>query len=244
VTHDHDRYTEDLAPYVLGALPPVEAKSLEEHLRSCDECEQEIEHLRMGVAVLGRSVETVEPPPSLREKLMRKVEEDSGREGARTAVSSTRTRHWTKLWTGWKTTSRAFGPATAAAASVFLVLGGLAGWLLHDAQRPAPRTVAAVVDRERLPEARGRLAVSEDGEVVLRLAGLPDLGARRNYEVFIRRDGEVTRGPVFGPSESGACVIGVPGRLEGVEAVLVTRERAGGTRSPTEKPVVEIPISS
>jgi anti-sigma-K factor RskA len=239
VTRDHDRFTEDLAPYVLGALPPVEANSLEEHLRSCWECEQEIEQLRMGVAVLARSVEPVEPPPSLRQKLMREVEE----EGARTGVSPARTKRWTRVWKGWKTTSLGFRPA-AAAASMLLVLGGLAGWLLNGAQRPDPRIVAAVVDRARLPEARGRLAVNEDDEIVLRLAGLPDLGARKTYEVFIKRHGEVTPGPVFGPSANGTCVIGVPGRLEGVEAVLVTREPAGGTRSPTEKPVVEVPISS
>jgi len=127
---------------------------------------------------------------------------------------------------------------------MLFVLGGLAGWLLNGAQRPDLRTEPAVVDRERLPQARGRLAVNEDEEVVLRLAGLPVLGARKTYEVFIKRHGEVTPGPVFGPSANGTCVIGVPGRLEGVEAVLVTREQAGGTRSPTEKPVVEIPISS
>jgi hypothetical protein len=94
-----------------------------------------------------------------------------------------------------------------------------------------------VVDRARLPEARGRLAVNEDDEVDLRFADLPDLGARKTYEVFIKRHGEVTPGPDFGPSANGTCVIGVPGRLEGVEAVLVTRERAGGRVRRRRKPL-------
>ena len=79
---------------------------------------------------------------------------------------------------------------------------------------------------------------------MLRLTGLPDLGARRTYEVWVQRRGEVTPGPLFGPGSSGSAVIGVPGGVEDVEAVLITREAAGGTRSPTEKPVVRVAVPS
>jgi anti-sigma-K factor RskA len=242
--NEHDRYAEDLAPYVLGALSPIEENSLDEHLRTCAQCRQKVDELRAGAAVLARSVEAVEPPPSLREKLVQEVEAEHRQEPAGEASSPPRAPGRAQSRRRWGL-SLGMRPALATvAASALLLLGGLAGWLLKPEQSPGGQTVAAVVDRERLPDARGKLAVAGNKDATLRLAGLPDLGARRNYEVWVQRHGEVSPGPVFGPSPSGTAVIGVPGGLEGVEAVLVTRERAGGARSPTEKPVVQVAVSS
>lgn len=127
MARDHDRYTEDLAPYVLGALTPIEAKTLEEHLRFCGECGNEIEQLRMGLAVLARSVESVEPPPSLRDRLMREVEEEHSRGAETTPVSPPRPKRRTKIWKGWGT--HPLIERLAGAVGAVLLLAGIAGFI-------------------------------------------------------------------------------------------------------------------
>ena len=116
--------------------------------------------------------------------------------------------------------------------------------MLSREDAPRERSIAAVVDRERLPEAVGKLELAAGDQASLELAGLPDLGKRSTYEVWVQRGGEITAGPLFGPTSSGKAIVGIPGDLKGVEAVMVTREPAGGSRSPTEKPVVQVPVSS
>ncbi len=70
MARDHERYAEDVAPYVLGALAPLEAEALEKHMRGCADCQRELAELRSGVEVLSRSVEQVEPPASLRDRAL------------------------------------------------------------------------------------------------------------------------------------------------------------------------------
>jgi anti-sigma factor RsiW len=71
---DHTSYREEIGAYVLGALTALERQAFEQHLESCAECRAEIEGLRPAADVLPRSVEQVEPPPSLKASLMDVVE--------------------------------------------------------------------------------------------------------------------------------------------------------------------------
>ena len=244
MAQDHDRRRDDLAAYALGALTPIESASVEEHVRACEDCRAELERLKAGVAVLGRSVDSVEPPPSLKKKLMSEVEADLRRDTTE-APQARRRENRSRRWRDWLFPSLGLRPAgAAAAATVLLALGGLGGWILSREDAPRERSIAAVVDRERLPEAVGKLELAAGDQASLELAGLPDLGKRSTYEVWVQRGGEVTAGPLFGPTSSGKAIVGIPGELKGVEAVMVTREPAGGSRSPTEKPVVQVPVSS
>ena len=63
-----------------------------------------------------------------------------------------------RTWRGWRWRPSVPHPlAGAMAAAVLVLVGGLGGWLLKAEERPETRTVAAVVDRERLPEASAKL---------------------------------------------------------------------------------------
>ena len=120
---------------------------------------------------------------------------------------------------------------------------GLTGWALG-AEDPDRRKVVGVVDRDRLPGARAELTVAPgDEEAVLHLTGLPDLGSRRTYEMWTERDGKLVPASLFNPTPSGVATSGIAGDLQDVEAVYVTRERAGGALKPSEPPVVSVPIS-
>ena len=73
MARDHERYVEDVAPYVLGALAPLEVEAFEKHLRGCPDCQRELAELRPGAEVLSRSVEQIEPPASLRARVLEQV---------------------------------------------------------------------------------------------------------------------------------------------------------------------------
>jgi anti-sigma-K factor RskA len=257
---DHARYQGDLAPYLLRALPPIEAEELEAHLRTCAECRRELERLRLGTDALARGVEPVEPPPSLRERLVEQVRRDKGAPGAEAASPESepsiaagaeehigvsgprrperRRRQWMLAFR-----PRRLVPALARVALV-AVLAGLVGSSLAFRSIPRERTVAAVIDHGRLPGAGGRLTVMPGGRTaVLHLTGLPSLGPRETYELWVARDGDVSPGPLFNPSSGGSALTGVSGDVHSMDAVLVTRERAGGARTPTEQPVVRVPLS-
>ena len=71
---------------------------------------------------------------------------------------------------------------------------------------------------------------------------MPDAGRGRVYEVWVERDGEVAPASIFDVDASGSGAAAVPESLDDVDAVMVTRERRGGARQPTEMPVLRIDV--
>ena len=52
-TRSHDEYKENIGPYVLGALPELEAELLERHLATCESCRTEVEELQPVTAAIS-----------------------------------------------------------------------------------------------------------------------------------------------------------------------------------------------
>ena len=67
---EHDRLHESAGLYVLGALEPGERLEFERHLQSCDECTAEVRSLAGVTAALPYGVPLVDPPASLRGRVM------------------------------------------------------------------------------------------------------------------------------------------------------------------------------
>ena len=59
---DHNRWREDLAAYMLGALERDEAAEFERHLEGCERCREEMRWLEPAVQTLPEAVERQEPP--------------------------------------------------------------------------------------------------------------------------------------------------------------------------------------
>ncbi len=70
---DHRSWRADIAAYLLGGLEPDETAALETHLEGCERCREELRWLQPAVDLLPESVEQLEPPPQLRERLMAEV---------------------------------------------------------------------------------------------------------------------------------------------------------------------------
>ena len=226
---DHQRYREDVGAYLLGALPDRDGEAFERHLAGCAECREDVERLRPAADALPRSVEPLAPPASLKASLMEAIREDGeAREPARRRLGGLVRLPWRMR------------PAVAWAAAALLVAVGIVAGFGIGRSVEDTRTVVAQVDRAQVPRASGRLSLPEGGDegAILRLTGMPSPGRGRVYQAWVQRDGKVAPAPTFEVGPGGAGAVAVPGDLSDAVAVLVTRERRGGARTPSEDPVV------
>jgi hypothetical protein len=106
-------------------------------------------------------------------------------------------------------------------------------------------TVAATVDVTRMPAGKASLVVpdSKDG-AILRVEGMQQPQAGHVYEVWVQRGGKMVPSSLFTVDSDGNGTAGIPDELRDAEAVLVTREPTGGSKQPSEPPVVTVPLSS
>jgi hypothetical protein len=84
-----------------------------------------------------------------------------------------------------------------------------------------------------------RLQVRDGGSTLL-ARNMPAPPAGRVYQVWLKlpgRDPQPTD-VLWSPRRDGSAEVAVPGSLDGVEAVLVTDEPAGGSAAPTRPPVI------
>jgi anti-sigma factor RsiW len=237
-TSEHPRYRDDTGAYLLGALTELEVQAFEQHMAGCVECRDEIERLRPAVRALPRSVDQVEPPPSLRASLMDVVEREAGesRDGA-----PERPRR--SLGERLGALVPAMRPVLVGAALALGVLAGFGVAQLVD-EDEGPRTVTATVDESQVPQASGRLVIPDGGEdgAILRVQGMPSLEPNRVYQAWVQRDGTLVPQPTFEVGADGGGTVAVPEDISNAQAILVTREERGGARAPTEQPILSVPL--
>jgi anti-sigma-K factor RskA len=235
VSHDprdpngHERYRGDLAAYVLGALEEREAAELRRHLADCEACRMELRWLQPAVDLLPRSIEQLEPPARLRQRLMATVRteaHDASPAGIEAAEPKRRPT--------WGSLLRR--PATALAAGALLVAGAAGGYVLHQ-----PDESSSVITARPSPAAPANLAGTlerEGGSAILTMSRLPALPPDGVYEVWVARDGALEASSLFVPRRDGSAEAAVPGPLDNADAVLVTQEPRGGSRQPTSPPLL------
>jgi anti-sigma-K factor RskA len=238
MSRDHEQYEENLGAYLLGALTELESEVFERHVATCAVCRQEFEQLRVASEALPRAVEPVLPPASLKKSLMETVMAE-----ARERDQASRPERERR---GFHIRLPSFRPAFAAGLACVLVLGIAIGWGITRIGSNGDSTVTALVDNARVPMGSASLEVRGDRTKggVLRVDGMPQPASGQVYEVWIQRGGRmVPAGALFGVGRDGTGSAAIPDSLEGVKAVAVTREPQGGTREPTELPVLTFKLS-
>jgi anti-sigma-K factor RskA len=242
---DHERWADAAGAYVLGAMSAAERRDFEAHLAGCRRCRDEVEDLRPAAEALPMASPPMQPPPALKDRVIAEVEREAellraagpGADrvaGARAARAGARRRR--SLLGGWR---------LAPAAAALLAAGVLAGIAVSGLAGDGARTYAVSVDRRQAPEAEAQLRVVE-GEAMLVAEGLPAPPEGRVYQVWVKRPGSPAPEPtsaLFLPRRDGSAVAAVPGVLSEMEAVLVTHEPAGGSRAPTQRPLLTAPMS-
>ena len=203
----------DLAPaYVLGALEPAEEAAVREHLLSCPLSHDEFVDLGGVVSYLAESVEQVEPPPALRDRIMAAAAADlaaraasgEGRAAAPTGTPAATAPFPSAVERAERAERRGtttLGWATRIAAIIAIVV--LGGWnLLLQGQlsnaQAYDRAVAAVIDAAGKPGSQtvvltptegskgtGIAAVAPDGSVVMAMRDLPATAGTQVYEAWV-----------------------------------------------------------
>jgi predicted anti-sigma-YlaC factor YlaD len=227
---DHTTFKDEVGAYLLGALSDAERASFEGHLVDCPECRHELERLRPAADLLPRSVEQVEPPPSLKRSLMEVVEREAKERDGAPSVPRTPVGERLRGWLGGSLRPALVGAAVVLAVAIGFGVAQLGG--------DDTRTVAA---QTTLPDASGSLKVHDD-DAILEVRGMPSLERGRVYQAWVQRDGMIEPEPTFEVGADGRGVVAVPEDLSEAEAVMVTREPSGGSRAPSEKPILTVTL--
>lgn len=233
-TH-HDRWREDVAAHMLGALDPEETAALERHAEDCERCRAEMRWLTAAVDALPESVERVEPPPGLRTRLMAEVEADAPEHAPAAEKAGWRERVSAQLRGSGRLGLR---PVVGLAALVLVVAAAL-GYAIGGGSGGGggEGTIAA----GQAPGITAEMVDEGDGGT-LRLANVRQLADREVLQAWVQRDGEVESVPaLFVPDHEGRASTQLPS-MDGVEAVMVTAEPPGGSEAPTGKPLITIPV--
>jgi anti-sigma factor RsiW len=236
---EHVHWADNVGAYLLGALPPDELEAFETHLRDCPECRREVEELRVAADALPVSVPTVAPPPALKQRIMAVVESEAellAAAGRRADVPehapAPPRRRPRERWR--------LRPAFAALGAAALLALGVGGGVLLS---PGEGT-STVAGTTTLPGASVELEVSDDASTMV-AENVPEPRPGEQYQVWLKRPGVEAPEPtpvLWTPRSDGAATVAVPADGD-VEAVLVTREPRGGSDTPSENPVITIPLT-
>jgi anti-sigma-K factor RskA len=238
---DHARWSEDVAAYLLGALPDRDRESFEQHLATCPDCRREVEELAVAVEALPSAAPPVTPPPELKSRIMAVVDAEASLLAA-AGTEADRAPAARKERRGFFGRNWSLRPAFALAASVVLLAVGAVGGIL--ASGNDSRTVVAQVAGPA-SKAAARLEISDDGRSRLVMTGFPQPPPGRVYQVWTKRAGQnpVPTDVLWTPLADGSATVSVPGSLKGVENVLVSSEPRGGSAAPTSMPVLNATLS-
>jgi anti-sigma-K factor RskA len=233
----HERYEDELAAYMLGSLDPEETSAFEAHLSGCGRCQARERWLRTSLDVLPSTVEQLEPPPALRERLMETVRRESGvpdeaqaRKPARPAGRRLRGR----------LEALRLRPATALAAVAVLIAAGIAGYAIGGGESSKTKTIA-VTGTPAAPQGTGTF-VRDGDRAVLRVSNLPQRRGRV-YEVWLVKRGKPVPSGLFQVAKDGTGSAGIASGVDGATQVMVSSEPARGSEQPTTQPVLSAMIS-
>ncbi|MDX2390784.1 anti-sigma factor [Streptomyces sp. DK15] len=240
--------------YVLDALSPAERAAFEEHLATCPDCAREVREFAATAALLGAAV-SVEPPPGMRDEVLRRIREapaapgtDRGPDPDRAPGSPARhAARGGRPWARW-----ALAACLAAAAG----LGGVAVWQFQEAEgarqeaRRVEARAAALTQVLSAPDARltsGRIADGGTGTVVVSRdrdravfvpSGMTAPPPGRVYQLWFADPGKGMRpAGLMDPARPDAPAL-LAGAVGGATGIGVTVEPAGGSPAPTSDPLV------
>ena len=211
-----------LALAALGVLQATESEQVEAHLEHCAACRAQGREFRSTVAMLPEALDLLEPPPSLRRKLLAEVYAGAPRR--------TRRAWWISLWQRVPA-SRPLTVMAAAAVAAAVVLGV---WGATRTPTLSPHTFA-VVGTTSEPNAQGTLTYyPQTTESVVTVTGLPQPHSAV-YELWLIPAGGAPHAAGFltlSPT-THAWTGAIQDDLTRFTSVAATSEPAGGSAQPT-----------
>jgi anti-sigma-K factor RskA len=229
-------HRDNVASYVLGALPEDEHERFAKHLATCEDCQVSVAELQVAADALPLATTQLMPPPELKDRIMLVVRSEAQlREAAegepRPAAAPKERKPWWRL---------KLGPIPAAFAASLIVAVLVAGGILVASGGNDTTTVQGQVLIASAPKARASLKLSDDA-TKLSVSGMPAPPAGKVYQVWLKPPGQApkpTRALFRVDAHGDADVRIQDSRLKGIEQVLVTPEPDGGSQAPTSDPVI------
>lgn len=220
---------DDLVAYSLEALDPREAAAIEAHAPGCARCTRELEALAPAVAVLGESVDQLEPPPELRERVLAIVREEA--ETKQAELSGARSREEGSARRERRGLRGLLMRPAVGLAGLAIVGAGVGGYLVADeGGNGGGESTVPVVAQAGIG---GTLAVG-DVSSMLDLHGLKhQLTGRQVYQVWVDQGSNLRPSSNFVPNSSGRAMTAVDGHLDEGTKVMVTLEPRPGETAPT-----------
>ena len=224
----------DLLPaYALGCLDKEDDLLVAEHLAACKSCRLEMDSYARLVADLPFAMRESDPPPDLKEKILRRA-----RAADLPAAGPSRPSLWFRLGAT---------PAWSLLSLVLVLVLGASNLLLwgrlnsFETRGPAGLMTIHLQGTDAAPNATGLLVISLDGtHGTMVVDQLPALGEASQYQLWLIRDGNRTSGGVFSVDAKGykSVYVASPEPLVSYSAFGVTIEPAGGSPGPTGEKVL------
>jgi anti-sigma-K factor RskA len=200
------------AAYALDGLTPEEERAFEAHLAGCPRCQKDVASFSEAAAGLAYAAPAAEPPSELKERILAATRDDHAE------VITLRPR--------WAYPALAVAAVAACAA---IALGIWAASLSSGSQGGQLQTLA-------LHGATGSVIVTRGGEAALVVSGLPRAPHGKTYEVWVMHGRSARPAGLFtGANRTATVHLSRP--VRGGSVVAVTLERAGGSPTPTGKPL-------
>lgn len=256
---EHEELRDSLGLYVLGGLTAADRAEVEVHLATCEECSASVRALQMSANALALTVDAVDPPAHVRQRLMQSI--------ASPPIAP-------DIRRGAPTRSN-LPPWLAAAASIVMAigLGGYAATLRgqvraleqqlnsallqlqsNDRQMAQARLVVADAQRQlsvlaapdvahvdlkgqaTAPQASARALWSRSRGLLFAASNLPPAPPGQTYQLWVisGRLAPISAGWVFNTDAAGSVttMFSTPATMPAPTAVAVTVSPAGGVPAP------------
>jgi anti-sigma factor RsiW len=241
--------------YAADAVDPAERQRFERHLAGCPSCENEVAGLQATASRLALAV-AKEPPPGFKAAVLAAAAQTrqhppAADERPEIAGQRARYRHARGRWR-----IGLAAPLGVLAAVLIIALGITAGVQRSDLNQVTAqqRAVAAVLSA---PDARlvsgptslggtaTMVVAARLGKMVFTSQGLPALTNAKVYQLWLLTPagGAISSGLLPAASGGRTAPVITAGAPAG-DRVALTVEPAGGTKQPTTRPIVALPVPS
>jgi anti-sigma-K factor RskA len=249
---------DDVALYALGTLPAADAQRVREHMETCAECREEYAALAPAAAMVGISLETPSdadartcPSTLLKPRIMRRIRETA-------APPAPRTVRPTPVWPAYLVAAACFAIALISTMTTISLNGQLRDVRSALARASEHSTaIARNLDSERstiseIMSTESKHYQGTDGEVVTRgsrlYVAMHDLAPPpqgKVYQAWTLAKGSKTMAPsvTFVPDPRGVAIVSLPVDARTTNVVAVSVEPEGGSKQPTSKPVLVVPLT-
>jgi anti-sigma-K factor RskA len=231
-----EEFEELSGAYALGAVTPAEREAARAHLAGCAKCTRHLQELRTVVDLLPYSVTQVDPPQSLKRRILEAVH----RENRNTPTEPTPIN---------QRPGRRWGTQLLAVAAVLLLLlfGGMIGWNVSLQQQNTSLEHQVTSLQQRSSSLEGQVTILEhqvalsyaiqgnsgatgkliylpgQNITILVVEGLPQLKGTQVYQGWLIH-GNQPRSIGLLSMENGVASVTYPGNISGYQVAAVSRE--------------------